>query len=149
MIRLERLSKTFRAGEREFSALEDVSFAVAGGEIVAILGPSGSGKTTLLNIIGGIDRPTSGKAVVGGADISTVCDRELAEYRRRQLGFVFQFYNLVPNLTVEENVEVCANISSAPLPTAEVLASVGMLDKRGKFPAELSGGEQQRTAIAR
>jgi putative ABC transport system ATP-binding protein len=119
------------------------------GEIGVILGPSGSGKSTLMNILGGIDRGDSGKVSVDGIEINNLNDDKLTDYRRGDIGFVFQFYNLVPNLTVGENIEVVSNISKSPLNTDEVLTAVGMKDKKHRFPRELSGGEQQRVSIAR
>ena len=119
------------------------------GEIGVILGPSGSGKSTLLNIIGGIDRCDSGLVLVGDIDVTKLSDNKLTDYRRDEIGFVFQFYNLIPNLTVGENIEVVSNISKSPLNIDEVLKAVGMLDKKYRFPKELSGGEQQRVSIAR
>ena len=117
------------------------------GEVGVILGPSGSGKSTLLNIIGGVDRAESGRVIVDGVEINNLSDDELTEYRRGDVGFIFQFYNLVPNLTVGENIEVVSNISKAPLNVDEVLAAVDMLDKKHRFPRELSGGEQQRSPL--
>lgn len=114
-----------------------------------ILGPSGSGKSTLLNIIGGIDRCDFGKVIVDGVEVTGLTDDQLTNYRRENIGFIFQFYNLIPNLTVGENIEVVSNISRSPLDTDEVLKAVGMLDKKYRFPRELSGGEQQRVSIAR
>lgn len=119
------------------------------GEIGVILGPSGSGKSTLMNILGGIDRSDSGRVVVDGIDVSGLSDDGLTNYRREHVGFVFQFYNLVPNLTVGENIEVVSNISKSPLDTNDVLAAVEIQDKKNRFPRELSGGEQQRVSIAR
>jgi putative ABC transport system ATP-binding protein len=119
------------------------------GQIAVILGPSGSGKSTLMNIIGGVDRANGGTVLVDGAKISDFNDDALVEYRRESVGFIFQFYNLVPNLTVAENIEVVSNISKKPLKTDEVLEAVGLLDKKNRFPRELSGGEQQRVSIAR
>jgi putative ABC transport system ATP-binding protein len=119
------------------------------GHIGAILGPSGSGKSTLMNIIGGVDRTDGGTVAVDGERITDLNDHQLVEYRRENVGFVFQFYNLVPNLTVAENIEVVSNISQAPLDTGAVLAAVGLSDKKNRFPRELSGGEQQRVSIAR
>ncbi|MGB4171576.1 MAG: ABC transporter ATP-binding protein, partial [bacterium] len=126
-----------------------ISMAMDRGEVGVILGPSGSGKSTLLNIIGGVDRAESGRVIVDGVEINNLSDDELTEYRRGDVGFIFQFYNLVPNLTVGENIEVVSNISKAPLNVDEVLAAVDMLDKKHRFPRELSGGEQQRVSIAR
>jgi putative ABC transport system ATP-binding protein len=119
------------------------------GQIGVILGPSGSGKSTLMNIIGGVDRADGGAAEVDGECITDLNDNQLVEYRRESVGFVFQFYNLVPNLTVAENIEVVSNISKNPLKTVDVLSAVGLSDKRNRFPRELSGGEQQRVSIAR
>jgi len=119
------------------------------GQIGVILGPSGSGKSTLMNIIGGVDRADGGTVEVDGACITDLNDNQLLEYRRESVGFVFQFYNLVPNLTVAENIEVVSNISKKPLTTDEVLSAVGLSDKKNRFPRELSGGEQQRVSIAR
>jgi putative ABC transport system ATP-binding protein len=119
------------------------------GQIGVILGPSGSGKSTLMNIIGGVDRANDGTVIVDGEDITNLNDAQLVEYRRDSIGFIFQFYNLVPNLTVAENIEVVSNISKNPLKINEVLDAVGLLDKKNRFPRELSGGEQQRVSIAR
>ena len=119
------------------------------GQIGVILGPSGSGKSTLMNIIGGVDRADDGMVVVDGGIITDLSDNQLVEYRRESVGFVFQFYNLVPNLTVAENIEVVSNISKNPLKTDDVLSAVGLFDKKNRFPRELSGGEQQRVSIAR
>ena len=119
------------------------------GEIGVILGPSGSGKSTLMNIIGGIDRCDSGKVTVDDIDVTGLNDNKLTDYRRDNIGFIFQFYNFIPNLTVGENIEVVSNISKSPLNIDEVLEAVGMLDKKHRFPRELSGGEQQRVSIAR
>jgi putative ABC transport system ATP-binding protein len=129
--------------------LRGIEMNLGKGEIGVILGPSGSGKSTLMNIIGGIDRGDSGKVTVDGTEISKLSDDDLTEYRREEVGFVFQFYNLVPNLTVGENIEVVSNISKSPLNVDEVLTAVEMLDKKHRFPRELSGGEQQRVSIAR
>ena len=119
------------------------------GQIGVILGPSGSGKSTLMNIIGGVDRANGGTVIVDGENITNLNDSQLVEYRRDSIGFIFQFYNLVPNLTVAENIEVVSNISKSPLKTSEVLEAVGLSDKKNRFPRELSGGEQQRVSIAR
>lgn len=129
--------------------LKGVDLKIDKGQIGVILGPSGSGKSTLMNIIGGVDRGDGGSVEVGGEYISNLNNNQLVEYRRESVGFVFQFYNLVPNLTVGENIEVVSNISKNPLKTDEVLSAVELLDKKNRFPRELSGGEQQRVSIAR
>ncbi len=149
LIEVTDVKKSYRSGAVVTEALKGVSLRLDRGQIGAILGPSGSGKSTLMNIIGGLDRCDSGGVVVDGVDVTALSDKALTEYRREHLGFVFQFYNLVPNLTVAENIEVVSNISRAPLDTDEVLAAVGLLDKKRRFPQELSGGEQQRAAVAR
>jgi len=149
LIQVKQLGITYQMGATQFQALKDVSFAIERGEIVTILGPSGSGKSTLLNIIGGIERADTGELLVDAQDVRAYNDDQLTQYRRDKIGFVFQFYNLIPNLTVWENVEVATNIAKQPLDIAQVLQAVGMLDKRDKFPSELSGGEQQRVSIAR
>ncbi len=143
------LSKGYKTGEVLTEVLKGIGMRLSKGEIGVILGPSGSGKSTLMNIIGGIDRADSGKIVVDGTEINKLSDGELTEYRRENIGFVFQFYNLVPNLTVSENIEVVSNISKSPLNIDEVLKAVEMQDKKHRFPRELSGGEQQRVSIAR
>ena len=148
-IKVENISKKYKMAGRDFWALKNVSLDIDKGEIVTILGPSGSGKSTLLNTIGGIDKVDEGKIIVGDLEISSLKDDKLTKYRRDKVGFVFQFYNLIPNLTVWENVEVVTNISENPLDIGKVLESVGMYDKKDKFPSELSGGEQQRVSIAR
>jgi putative ABC transport system ATP-binding protein len=143
------LRKSYTAGIVRTEVLKGLDLQLGLGEIGVILGPSGSGKTTLMNIIGGIDRGDSGAVTVHGTEISALSDDQLTTYRREQVGFVFQFYNLIPNLTVAENIEVVSNISSDPLDIQEVLAAVDMQEKKGRFPRELSGGEQQRVSIAR
>ena len=130
-------------------ALRSVSLEVERGEFVVILGPSGSGKTTLLNILGGLDSPTSGTVEVGGRDLSKLKARELSQYRRETVGFIFQFFNLVPSLTARENVEFAADLHPGPLSVEETLAAVGLGEFADRFPSELSGGQQQRVAIAR
>jgi len=145
----ENLSKTYQMGEVEVQALVNANFSIKEGEFVVILGPSGSGKSTLLNIIGGMDSPTSGKVFVNGKEITKYNEKQLTEYRRNEVGFVFQFYNIMPNLTAEENVELATEISAAPLPIGEIMAAVGLSDRRDHFPSQMSGGEQQRVAIAR
>jgi putative ABC transport system ATP-binding protein len=143
------VKKVYHMGEVEIQALRDATFTVGQGELCVIVGPSGAGKTTLLNILGGMDTLTEGKILLGGEDISAFNARQLTTYRRHDIGFVFQFYNLVPNLTALENVELAAQICRDPLDAAQVLESVGLRDRMANFPAQLSGGEQQRVAIAR
>lgn len=145
----EHVGKIYRSGEIEVEALRDVSFSVEKGEICVIVGSSGAGKTTLLNILGGMDCLTSGRVTLDGRDISHANARELTLYRRQDVGFVFQFYNLVPNLTALENVELATEIGKNPLDPAQVLREVGLGERLRNFPAQLSGGEQQRVAIAR
>lgn len=146
---ISNLKKSYTSGLVRTEVLKGIEMKLEKWEIGVILGPSGSGKSTLMNIIGGIDRGDSGEVSVDGAEINKLKDDELTEYRREDIGFVFQFYNLVPNLTVGENIEVVSNISKAPLNIDGVLEAVGMLDKKYRFPRELSGGEQQRVSIAR
>ena len=148
-ILFENVKKIYRSGEVEVPALHDVSFSVAKGEICVIVGESGAGKTTLLNILGGMDTLSEGTVTVDGAVVSSFRKRELTRYRRTDVGFVFQFYNLIPNLTALENVEIAAKLSKNALDAGTVLAQVGLADRAGNFPAQLSGGEQQRVAIAR
>ncbi|GAA0346386.1 ABC transporter ATP-binding protein [Bacillus carboniphilus] len=148
-IRLENVTKTYQSGDILVKALKGVDVEIPDGKMVVILGPSGSGKSTLLNVIGGIDQPNQGSVIVNGWEVANLSDRKLTQYRREAIGFIFQAYNLIPSLTVYENVEVGAQISENPLTIEEVLEGVGMLDKKDKFPHQLSGGEQQRTAIAR
>jgi putative ABC transport system ATP-binding protein len=143
------VKKTYNMGEVKIEALKDVSFEIDKGEICAIIGASGAGKTTLLNILGGMDTLTDGHVIVDGEDIAGYGKRRLTTYRRQDIGFVFQFYNLIPNLTALENVELATQICAHPLEASKVLAQVGLQDRAGNFPAQLSGGEQQRVAIAR
>lgn len=143
------VGKIYRSGEVEVEALHDVSFTVGKGEICVIVGQSGAGKTTLLNILGGMDTLTTGHVILEGKDISGYSQKRLAEYRRHEIGFVFQFYNLIPNLTVLENVEIATQLSKNPMDAATVLRQVGLGERLKNFPAQLSGGEQQRVAIAR
>ncbi|MCK9316717.1 MAG: ABC transporter ATP-binding protein [Verrucomicrobia bacterium] len=143
------LKKTYTTGMVKNEVLKGIEIKLGKGEIGVILGPSGSGKTTLLNIIGGVDRGDSGKVIVDEIEVDKLNDEELTEYRREHIGFVFQFYNLIPNLTTGENIEVVSNISKSPLGMDEVLEAVEILDKKHRFPRELSGGEQQRVSIAR
>ena len=143
------LKKSYTTGVVETEVLRGLNMRLGKGEIGVILGPSGSGKSTLINIIGGVDRGSSGKVIVDGIEVNNLSEDNLTEYRRRDIGFVFQFYNLIPNLTVGENIEVVSNISKSPLNIDEVLSAVEMQDKKHRFPRELSGGEQQRVSIAR
>jgi putative ABC transport system ATP-binding protein len=146
---VEDLSMVYKMGEVEIHALREANLAVHAGEILVVLGPSGSGKSTLLNIVGGIDIPTSGRVRFRDRDLSEFSTKELTVYRRRNVGFVFQFYNLIPNLTARENVELATEIVDAPLDPLETLDRVGLRERAGHFPSQLSGGEQQRVAIAR
>ena len=148
-VRFDQVKKTYHMGEVEINALRDASFSVEQGELCVIVGPSGAGKTTLLNILGGMDTLTEGRVFLGNEEISAYSARQLTAYRRHDIGFVFQFYNLVPNLTALENVELAAQICKDPLDAAQVLRSVGLAERMSNFPAQLSGGEQQRVAIAR
>ena len=148
-VRFEHVKKTYQMGDVAIHALQDASFTVGKGELCVIVGPSGAGKTTLLNILGGMDTLTEGKILLGGEDISAYSSRQLTTYRRHDIGFVFQFYNLVPNLTALENVELAAQICRDPLDAVQVLEAVGLKERLNNFPAQLSGGEQQRVAIAR
>lgn len=141
--------KTYQMGDVEVHAVDGMSFAIERGELVVIVGPSGAGKTTVLNMLGGMDSCTSGDIRLDGALVSAMGGRELTQYRRHDIGFVFQFYNLVQNLTALENVELASQICQDPLPAAEVLDQVGLAGRMDNFPAQLSGGEQQRVAIAR
>lgn len=143
------LKKSYITGVIKNNVLKGIEMKLGKGEIGVILGPSGSGKSTLMNIIGGVDRGDSGKVVVDGVEINNLNDDQLTDYRREDIGFVFQFYNLIPNLTVGENIEVVSNISKSPLNIDEVLTAVEIQDKKRRFPRELSGGEQQRVSIAR
>lgn len=148
-ITVENLKKSYQAGENKNEVLGGISLTLEQRQIGVILGPSGSGKSTLMNIIGGVDRADSGSIHVDGLEITSLDDDRLTDYRRDSVGFIFQFYNLVPNLTVTENIEVVSNISKAPLDMNTVLNAVGLEAKKKSFPRELSGGEQQRVAIAR
>ena len=145
----EQVTKTYGSGDVAVTALKDASFSIAKGEICIIVGESGAGKTTLLNILGGMDNLTSGKVIVDNDEISAYNKQQLTKYRRKDVGFVFQFYNLIPNLTALENVEIAAQLCKDSIDPAKVLESVGLKDRCSNFPAQLSGGEQQRVAIAR
>ncbi len=148
-IEFKNVKKIYKMGEVEIPALAGVDFEIEQGEFVVIAGASGAGKSTILNILGGMDSPTSGEIIVDGAKVSDFNARELTTYRRYDIGFVFQFYNLVQNLTVVENVELATEICREPLDVLETVKNVGLYDRRDNFPAQLSGGEQQRVAIAR
>ena len=143
------LRKIYRTGETEVHALRGVDLAIPKGEVLVFLGPSGSGKSTLLNIVGGLDRPTSGTLHYRDTELTALSERELTRFRRANVGFIFQFYNLIPSLTAEENVRLVTDIADDPLPAAEALDLVGLADRRNHYPAQLSGGEQQRVAVAR
>ncbi|MED9826957.1 MAG: ABC transporter ATP-binding protein [Adlercreutzia sp.] len=143
------VSKIYQMGEVKVAAVRDMSFTIEQGEFVVIVGPSGAGKTTLLNMLGGMDSATSGTIMLDGARVSSFNRKQLTQYRRHDIGFVFQFYNLVQNLTARENVELASQICRDPLDADEVLAAVGLAERVRNFPGQLSGGEQQRVAIAR
>jgi putative ABC transport system ATP-binding protein len=149
LLRLENVGRMFQMGEVTVEALRHVTLDIYRGEVLAMVGPSGSGKTTLLNVVGGMDTPTSGRVLFGGQDLATFGPRELTRYRRDTIGFVFQFYNLIPNLTARENIMVATEIGRDPLDEVEALEMVGLAERMDHFPAQLSGGEQQRVAIAR
>ena len=148
-VKLQDITKIYKMGEVEIRAADNISFSIDKGELVVIVGPSGAGKTTVLNILGGMDTATSGTLLVDGEEITAYNARRLTEYRREDIGFVFQFYNLVPNLTALENVELALQICRDPLDAREVMEEVGLGDRLNNFPAQLSGGEQQRVSIAR
>ena len=148
-IEFRNVCKLYGSGEQEIRALDNITFDVEKGELCVIVGPSGAGKTTLLNILGGMDSATSGTVMLAGREISKLTDKELTDYRRTDVGFVFQFYNLVQNLTALENVELASEICSDSLDAAETLCRVGLEKRIQNFPAQLSGGEQQRVSIAR
>jgi len=148
-IQVENLSKSYQMGEVKVKALDDVSLEIYEGEFVVILGPSGSGKSTLLNIIGGMDSPTQGRVIVANEEITKYNDAKLTAYRRDKVGFVFQFYNLMANLTARENVELATEICKDAMNIDEIMKEVELLDRKDHFPSQMSGGEQQRVAIAR
>lgn len=149
VFRLRQVSKVYRMGESEIHALRDVDLDLFPGEFVVLLGASGSGKSTLLNILGGLDRPTSGEVHYRDHDLTAASPAELTRFRREHVGFVFQFYNLIPSLTAQENVALVTEIAASPMDAAQALALVEMAGRRDHFPSQLSGGEQQRVAIAR
>ena len=148
-VTFENVGKVYKTGDVEVRALHDVEFEIEKGEICVVVGQSGAGKTTLLNILGGMDTLTEGKVILDGRDISELSSKQMATYRRLDIGFVFQFYNLIPNLTALENVEIASQLSVDPLDSRKVMAEVGLEERMNNFPAQLSGGEQQRVAIAR
>ena len=149
LIELDKAAKTYMMGELAIPALKPTDLAINAGEFIVMLGPSGSGKTTLLNLIGGIDRPTSGCVRFQGKDLTRMTEDEITEYRRASIGFIFQFFNLIPTLTARENVEFVAELVEHPADTMELLDEMGLAARADHFPSELSGGEQQRVAIAR
>ena len=149
IVEFKNVTRVYGSGETSQLALDHVNMELNQGEFVVILGPSGAGKSTLLNMLGGLDSPTEGTIIVDGKDISTLSDDDLAEYRAEKVGFVFQFYNLIPTLTVEENVKLVMEIAGDALPAEKVLEEVGLEKHLRKFPSQLSGGEQQRVSIAR
>ena len=148
-VKLEQVTKVYHVGEVDIHAVDGIDFEVQKGEFVVIVGPSGAGKTTVLNILGGMDTASTGRVLVDGKDIAKYSPRKLTGYRRDDIGFVFQFYNLIPNLTALENVELASQICKNPLNAKRVLQEVGLGERMGNFPAQLSGGEQQRVSIAR
>ena len=148
-IELKNIKKTYVIGEQNFNALDGVDLSIDQGEFVVILGPSGAGKSTFLNLLGGMDKPTSGSIFIGDNEISKYSDKELTRYRANEVGFIFQFYNIMPTLTVEENVNLIKDVTNTSKDSKEVLKSVGLGRHANKFPQELSGGEQQRVSIAR
>ncbi|OIK90780.1 macrolide ABC transporter ATP-binding protein, partial [Oenococcus oeni] len=148
-IQVKNEFKRYKMGEIEIVANDDLSFEAERGKLTVILGPSGAGKSTILNILGGMDSPTEGKVIVDGTDIAVFNEKQLTEYRRQDIGFVFQFYNLIPNLTAKENVELASSVVKSGLDASEVLKDVGLEKRLDNFPSQLSGGEQQRVAIAR
>ena len=148
-VQFKNICKTYDSGDVKVEALKDVSFEVEKGEICVIVGQSGAGKTTLLNILGGMDNATSGEIMLDGKNVSNLNRRQMENYRRHDIGFVFQFYNLIPNLTALENVEIASQLSKNPLDSEQILKDVGLENRMSNFPAQLSGGEQQRVSIAR
>jgi len=149
IIEFKNVEKEYKTGETSIMALNGASFTVEKGELAIVLGSSGAGKTTALNILGGMDRATAGNVIIDGTDITNYNKSKLTKYRRNEIGFVFQFYNLVPNLTALENVELAAQVCPDHLDPSEILDQVGLTDRKNNFPSQLSGGEQQRVSIAR
>ena len=149
VLRTRALSRTYGDGPAAVHALREIDLEVAEGELIVLLGPSGSGKSTLLNILGGLDRATSGEVWFRGSNLAGFNDRALTDFRRRSVGFIFQFYNLIPSLTARENVDLVREIADSPMPAEEALGLVGLGERMDHFPAQLSGGEQQRVAVAR
>ena len=149
IVTFKNVTRVYQSGDHELKALDGINLSLDEGKFVVILGPSGAGKSTLLNLLGGLDSPTGGTITVNGRDVSTLTANELADYRAATVGFVFQFYNLIPTLTVLENVSLVKEIAPDALDPAQMLAEVGLADHAGQFPSELSGGEQQRVSIAR
>ena len=149
LIIFDNVKKTYNIGEKSFNALDGADFSINKGEFVVVLGPSGAGKSTLLNLLGGMDKATAGDIIVGGQNISKYNDKQLTEYRAENIGFIFQFYNILPTLTVLENVELVDSIVKSPKDAKQILKEVGLEEHYNKFPNQLSGGEQQRVSIAR
>ena len=149
IVSLKNVVKEYGIGEKTFRALDGVSLDISKGKFVCVLGPSGAGKSTLLNLIGGMDNPTSGSVVIGGSDITRYNEDQLSHFRAENIGFIFQFYNILPSLTVLENVELVRDIVKDPVDPVRALEAVGLAEHANKFPAQLSGGEQQRVSIAR
>ena len=148
-VKVQDITKTYKMGEVEIHAVDHISFSIEQGELVVIVGPSGAGKTTALNVLGGMDSVTSGDVVIDGRHVNNYNEKQLTKYRREDIGFVFQFYNLVQNLTAIENVELATQICKHPLSPEKVMEKVGLQERKNNFPSQLSGGEQQRVAIAR
>lgn len=149
IVSLKHVVKEYSTGSQTFRALQEVSLDIERGKFVCILGPSGAGKSTLLNLIGGMDNPTSGNVVINGSDITRYNEDQLSDFRAENIGFIFQFYNILPSLTVLENVELVRDIVSHPVEAEKALEAVGLLEHKNKYPSQLSGGEQQRVSIAR
>ncbi len=149
IVEIKKLTKSYKVGENEFNALDNIDLSLNKGEFIVILGPSGAGKSTLLNLIGGMDTPSKGDILIDGENISKYNEKQLSDYRAENIGFIFQFYNILPTLTVLENVELVRDIVKNPIDSKEALKGVGLEKHKNKFPSQLSGGEQQRVSIAR